>query len=97
MYIIKLDYLFILFLKFKECSPHYYGELCDKQCIRYCIHETCFDSNGTCDSGCKCNISHELNAQGRFSLYNSLPKANRDKTPVKVSITCTCIHLKEVI
>lgn len=94
---IKLDYLFIFFLIFKECSPHYYGELCDKQCIRYCIHETCFDSNGTCDSGCKCNISHEPSAQSRFSLYNSLPKANRDETHVQVSITCTCIHLKEVI
>eukprot|EP00105_Crassostrea_gigas_P042103 XP_019926251.1 PREDICTED: uncharacterized protein LOC109619771 [Crassostrea gigas] len=46
-----------------ECSPHYYGEMCDKQCSRYCIHGACFDSNVTSDSLCKCNISHELNAQ----------------------------------
>lgn len=89
--------IFLVFLIFKECSPHYYGEMCDKQCSRYCIHGACFDSNVTSDSLCKYNISHELNAQGRFSLYHSLPKAYRDKTPVKVSITCTCIHLKEVI
>lgn len=52
------------FFYLTECSPNYYGALCNKRCPK-CNHGTCFANNGTCDSGCKCNIIDELNAQGR--------------------------------
>eukprot|EP00105_Crassostrea_gigas_P040076 XP_019924224.1 PREDICTED: platelet endothelial aggregation receptor 1-like [Crassostrea gigas] len=53
-----------------ECRPNYYGVLCDKPCSPKCNLGTCFANNGTCDSGCKCNIINELTAKVQH-LQNS--------------------------
>ncbi|XP_062577698.1 multiple epidermal growth factor-like domains protein 10 [Saccostrea cucullata] len=58
-----------------ECSPIYYGPLCDRLCSPVCLNGTCFSNNGLCKEGCNTNLYdiqriEEMN-QASKSISNS--------------------------